>query len=238
MLKRAAGTKNSGIAHSRPRRDPRPRRLVPLRGACRHPLRPGPGPLTCRTTGSRRSGAWRSSDRRVRSVARRSTCLRRMPEAFRVVALAGGPQHDAPCRAGAPAEAVGRRRSRGCAAIGPRPAIRNGTAPRRRRVGGAGDPRGRRPRRRRNGRHRQPAAGRRRAGGRQGRRDGQQGDARRRRPPRDAAGSRPGRPRGRAIGRPTRTRVRWPGSARSTRSTRRSGNASSARPWPASRPSC
>ena len=71
------------------------------------------------------------------------------------------------------------------------------------RVGGAdaleraGDPRRRRPRRGRHGRRREPPAGPRRAAGRQGRGDRQQGDARRRWPPGDAARPRAGRGAGR-----------------------------------------
>ena len=42
--------------------------------------------------------------------------------------------------------------------------------------------------------------------------------------------------RARASGRRTRSPARWPGSARSTRSTRRSGSASSASRWPRSPP--
>ena len=86
------------------------------------------------------------------------------------------------------------------------------------------------------GRRRQPPAGARRAAGRQGRRDGQQGDARRGRPPRHAA--RPGRARRERRGaatRATRTPARSPGCGRSTRSIRPSGSASSAKRWPASR---
>ena len=156
------------------------------------------------------------------------------PEAFRVVALATG------SNAGLLAEQAARLRPAAVAlgdGSGPRragPAVRHGARRRGGRARAAGDPRRRRPRRGRDGRRRQPPAGPGGAAGRQGRRDGQQGDARRRRPPGDATRPRARRGAGRdPSGRP----VRQPAglaAGRSIRSTPRSGSRSSASRWRAS----
>ncbi len=101
---------------------------------------------------------------------------------------------------------------------------------RRRRAARAGGPAGRGHGHRRHGRGRQPAAGARGARGRQGRRHREQGDPRRRRAPRDAARQGPrGRASRRRPARPTPSPAPSAGCARSTRSIRRSGSASSAR---------
>ena len=148
------------------------------------------------------------------------------PDAFRVVALATG------SNAALLAEQAARLRP-AAVALGPRRTdgldLPAGTE----RVGGhgrprrAGDARRRRPGRRGHRRRREPATGPGRAARGQGRRHGQQGDPRRGRPPGHAAGPGAGRGVPRPA-RPTRSPARWPGSARSTRSTRPSGSASSA----------
>ena len=184
-----AGRRRQGLGHPDPgpRRDARPGRFVPVRGAGRDPVCRRPHPLTPSGQGTGRA-------RRVAllgstgSIGRQTVdVLAAHPDAFRVVALATGSNAGAAGRAGrAPPARRGRARRR-------RGARRLDLPPGTERVGGAdalealatrddvdlvvvGDRR-----------RREPPAGPRRAAGRQGRRDGQQGDARRRRPPGDAA---------------------------------------------------
>ena len=157
------------------------------------------------------------------------------PDAFTVVALAAG------SNAGLLAEQAGRLRPL-AVALGDETALAgldlppgHGTGRWSGRPRDARHARRRRPRHRRDGRRRQPPTGPGRPARREGRRDGQQGDARGGRPPRHAARARP-RGHGRGDATPAMpTPARSPGSARSTRSTRRSGNASSANRWPLSR---
>ena len=89
MLKRAAGAKDSGHAHPGPRRDARPRRLVPVRGPGRHPV--------CRRRPRADGRAATAAPRRVAllgstgSIGRQAVdVLAAHPDAFRVVALAAG----------------------------------------------------------------------------------------------------------------------------------------------------
>ena len=154
-----------------PRRDARPRRLVPLRGPGRDPVcRRRPRLRSARRAGVALIGSTGSIGRQTVDV------LEAHPEAFRVVALAAGTNQ------GVLDEQVARLRP---AVSGPR---RIGRRPR-----GSRHPRRRRPRRHRDGRRRQPAPGPRGPRGRQGRRHGQQGDAGRGWPPRHARGAAAGR---------------------------------------------
>ena len=229
MLKRAAGAKESGHLDPGPRRPARPGRFVPVRGARRV--------LLCRRRSSadrvRRRAGSRSSGRPARSAGRRVDVLAADPT-FRVVGARGREPRRRPGRAGAPA-APGRRGTRGrCGERGrcwrwACPPARS-VARRRRRAARARDPAGRRhrPRRRRVGssafdRSSPPSTRARSWPRRTRRRSSPAGHLVM--PP--GASARRGASRRRA-GRPAGA-VRSAGCGRSTRSTRRSGSASSAR---------
>ena len=232
-----AGRRRQGLrhAHPGPRRDPRPGRLVPVRGAGRDPVCRRRHPLTRAGQGSGRRAGSPCSARPARSAARRVDVLAAHPDAFRVVALAAG------SNAALLAEQAARLRPAAVALADERGVAGLDLPPGTERVGGRG---------RRSSTlatrddvdlvvvgtggvvSLRPVLAALRAGKVVATANKEtlvagghlvmplaRALARRRR----------GR-RARAI----RTPARWPGSARSTRSTRRSGSASSARRWPAS----